>query len=1149
MATMKLYPPTLAGTIPPFYGTSLEVPFSMNRTVSLSEVQAMYLRIKDANTDTEYGILSTAKIEDWTTVSLQDTTILDSNELNTKLGMCLARFDVSTIQKRLIIGNYYKIQLAYQDRENGVIGYYSTVAITKYTTLPQVYIEGLDSVQSNTNTYAYNGIYRNVNDSSEKCHQYKFEVFDDTKTKTLITTGWCYHNSNKDTSSTESNDTYNFIYNLSSSDVVYLRYSVRTNNDAIYSSDFYPIVSTAEISSSITAHLSADLNYDNGCIDVYLAPDQAAILSAMRTGNENKTSYVGRFVISRSSSLDNYTIWLPLYTFELTGNLPSDIIFRDFTGVHGETYQYCLQQFNKYGIYSARILTDYVTCNFEDAYLFDGERQLRIRFNPKISSFKTVLQENKKTTLGAQYPFFFRSGNVKYKEFPISGLISYMMDENQFFLSREEDLKMSSEWLDSFDITDKNLAYERRFRLAVLDWLNNGSIKLFRSPAEGNYLVRLMNTSLSPNDSVSRMIATFSTTATEAVEYSNEALQDYGFLHVDLTIPQVLQFYTIDLYDLTHNSKNPDGSDRVKINLTSLAKLARTDLLQGFSCQYIRIDGVPPSIGTVRSYPYKIGTTVAPLTPDAELEGMNDSSAFFSLGGINGTGKKFVVGITGTYEAYFDPPERFLYLCNPHEDMRGTITVGVLAQNTTWFDNVSNLTTVDMFDFREYIGVNWMGLYQKEYRAMDGDGNIQEDKSFYNAKDQIIKIYLAQFELASQVYEIESLDVLQQQYDLYLTPLNNNDVKYTPQPAALIKTEFHSSTNITTYKPYTIYEVRYDENKIFDQTTALESWYSDISGRTNNKNAKDLFVPGALFVTQHYVHPVQRIRDLTTNEIVDRQDENSGHQYEIFYEDVDEGVTVWQYVTDETDTVVNKYFVLMPRSHVIDELGNKLYLSPTQIYIDGNIYDIGETGRLRIENMDTIPSIIQWGSQVTGTFFFRLATIDYALENEVNVIDSNKKLSKLFKLYDYGRQFIAAENLCLIRKQIYKSSNGASIKNKLNLYDSNGVKRRFYKWVNGTFVAYEDDQYSKLVSGEYWVAVSQKTYNEATKEENLFPRDLSISCMFIEYNDTTLGLGASQYYTCHQLKENYEDNRLAFFKTLEEELTARAISPENIQEG
>jgi hypothetical protein len=41
-------------------------------------------------------------------------------------------------------------------------------------------------------------------------------------------------------------------------------------------------------------------------------------------------------------------------------------------------------------------------------------------------------------TIGGQYPFIFRNGNVKYKEFSIGGLISYLMDEKEAFLTTEE---------------------------------------------------------------------------------------------------------------------------------------------------------------------------------------------------------------------------------------------------------------------------------------------------------------------------------------------------------------------------------------------------------------------------------------------------------------------------------------------------------------------------------------------------------------------------------------------------------------------------------------------------------------------------------------------------------------------------------------
>jgi hypothetical protein len=37
--------------------------------------------------------------------------------------------------------------------------------------------------------------------------------------------------------------------------------------------------------------------------------------------------------------------------------------------------------------------------------------------------------ESKIDTIGNKYPFIYRNGKVKYKEFPISGLLSYLSDE------------------------------------------------------------------------------------------------------------------------------------------------------------------------------------------------------------------------------------------------------------------------------------------------------------------------------------------------------------------------------------------------------------------------------------------------------------------------------------------------------------------------------------------------------------------------------------------------------------------------------------------------------------------------------------------------------------------------------------------------
>jgi hypothetical protein len=70
--------------------------------------------------------------------------------------------------------------------------------------------------------------------------------------------------------------------------------------------------------------------------------------------------------------------------------------------------------------------------------LYDGKRQLKIKYNPKIGAIKETLLESKTNTMGGKYPFFFRNGNVAYKEFSISGLISYHSDEEELFLSNEE---------------------------------------------------------------------------------------------------------------------------------------------------------------------------------------------------------------------------------------------------------------------------------------------------------------------------------------------------------------------------------------------------------------------------------------------------------------------------------------------------------------------------------------------------------------------------------------------------------------------------------------------------------------------------------------------------------------------------------------
>jgi hypothetical protein len=73
--------------------------------------------------------------------------------------------------------------------------------------------------------------------------------------------------------------------------------------------------------------------------------------------------------------------------------------------------------------------------------------------------------ESKVEVIGGRYPFFFRNGNVKYKEIPISGLLSYLLDDDGCFLNtlnvvpasidNEGDFKRTT------NLTNHNFASER----------------------------------------------------------------------------------------------------------------------------------------------------------------------------------------------------------------------------------------------------------------------------------------------------------------------------------------------------------------------------------------------------------------------------------------------------------------------------------------------------------------------------------------------------------------------------------------------------------------------------------------------------------------------------------------------------------------
>jgi hypothetical protein len=112
--------------------------------------------------------------------------------------------------------------------------------------------------------------------------------------------------------------------------------------------------------------------------------------------------------ISRAESTNDFCSWIPLAHIKLSNE--EEWEYKDFNIEQGVTYLYSIREYNEdKGYYSTRLSSNRVVADFEDTFLWDGKKQLKIRFNPKVSSFKTNHLEQKIDTIGGKYPFIFRN--------------------------------------------------------------------------------------------------------------------------------------------------------------------------------------------------------------------------------------------------------------------------------------------------------------------------------------------------------------------------------------------------------------------------------------------------------------------------------------------------------------------------------------------------------------------------------------------------------------------------------------------------------------------------------------------------------------------------------------------------------------------
>ena len=479
----QLYPPKIPSILPAFYGNTLIITYTPNISVGSEDYTGMVLQIKDFISSSAIATISTEQITTSTVT-----------------------FDISEINHLLTVGQFYRVQIAYCQGEN--IGIFSSVSTIKRTAQPSIEIDTLSTNSTNYLTLGavFKGKYElSDEDPAETIKSYTFTIYDENN-QVFETSGEKIYNANKDME-------YKMNKLLDITKLYYVQFQITTINNLVSLSVKYIIASTPSVGTSLNANLIAQIDNDNACVTI---------------GLEGSDFQAGTYLISRTSEKENWNVVYPMAKVTITKHSNGKILFTDFTLEHGVKYRYGIQLYNKHNVYSERKETQEIVCNFEDVFLYDGEKQLKIRFNPQISSFKSTIQEQKIDTLGSAYPFFFKNGTLNYKEFPINGLISYNMDEQGYFLSPIENNGESC-----IDLSNYNMRKEREFKLAVMNWLNDGKIKLFKSAAEGNYLVRLMNTSLSPENGLGRMIHSFSSTAYECKENNYENLVALGLIKIN----------------------------------------------------------------------------------------------------------------------------------------------------------------------------------------------------------------------------------------------------------------------------------------------------------------------------------------------------------------------------------------------------------------------------------------------------------------------------------------------------------------------------------------------------------------------------------------------------------------------------------------
>ena len=553
---INLYPPVVETYMPAFLVGSSDIQknicrvyFSISLYNSLNDIKNAQVTV--ANQNTNLSVLNKSKYPCeimLTNIKIDLTRVSDDKYY--------IEIKPNDIEEGFKINQYYKVQIRFTAAgvanvdlttpqaidswlaENlSNFSEWSTVCLVRGISVPSLSISGFDN-SADTTLWSFNNVdvvgkltYADPAETDTlKNYQIKLYNIND---QLLSDSGILYTN----TYSNINEFNYTFEYAFNEGESYYFTFEYETANMYIEDKQ-YDFMVIQESADKLEATLTATLDTINGCI----------VLNLKNKNNEE--SFVGNITIRRTSSESNFTIWEDVHTQSFEENSKLDYTWYDYTIKSGIYYKYIAQKRSSVGNRGVAIHAENepFMILFDDMYLTGGDGQLNIKFDPSINSFKRTVSESRTDTIGSKYPYIKRNGYIEYRQFPIGGTITHLMDPSHLITSREEVFRDSLDHYNEFN-KDKNIrindfndwTYEREFREKVMDFLYANKVRLFRSATEGNILVKIMDINLTPNAILGRRIYSFTATAYEVDAATIKNYDKYGISPLG-TYDTLLQF-------------------------------------------------------------------------------------------------------------------------------------------------------------------------------------------------------------------------------------------------------------------------------------------------------------------------------------------------------------------------------------------------------------------------------------------------------------------------------------------------------------------------------------------------------------------------------------------------------------------------------